>query len=132
MVNKILISNFPYPSQRAVFQKIDDPSVQLKIIHGFESPKPMPRADICPRLARDILQALLIHDRIAIELIEVTDLVQIFGFVNTIKLLQSDCFELIDHNGFNPVLAERLRITRSVWTARGSPPLSLCRWGAVL
>lgn len=105
-MNKILIDNFPYPSQAGVFQKLDDPSVQMEIVHGFEPRRPMPRAIICPRIASDVLQALLIHDRVAIELHAVTDLIQVFGFANTIRLLQSECLEIIDHNGFNPVLAK--------------------------
>lgn len=85
---------------------MDDPSARMEIVHGFESSAPLQRAVICPRIASDILQALLIHDRVAIELNAVTALVQTFGFANTVKLLQSECFEIIDHNGFNPVLAK--------------------------
>lgn len=106
IVNKILIDNFPYPSQAGVFQKVGEPSVRLEIVHGFESPAPIPRVVICPRIVSDILQALLIHDRVAVELTHVTGLVQAFGFANTIRLLQSNCFEIIDDNRFNPVLAK--------------------------
>lgn len=103
-MNKILVSNFPYPSQQFVLQHQDDPSLRLTIVHGFESRKPLQRSEICPRIASDILQAVLIHDCVAVELDAVYDLVQTFDFSNTIKLLQAGCFELIDHGGFNPAL----------------------------
>jgi hypothetical protein len=69
-MNKILLNNFPYPTQQIGAKKVGGAADPISFIHGFDT-EPLSIAATNQKLATDILQAILIHDVISLELIDV-------------------------------------------------------------
>ncbi len=105
-MNKIFLNNFPYPSQGFTAEGATDPRKHTSFVHGFDDVGIFQLETSRKRLAADILQAVLIHDIVSIELAAVWDLVRVFGFQDALKLLKSGIFEIVDHRGFTPALVQ--------------------------
>jgi hypothetical protein len=104
-MNKILLNNFPDPTQAIGVKQMGGSAVPVSFIHGFETEQ-QPITVFRQRMASDVLQAILVHDVVSLELMDIYNLVLVFGFIDTIKLLQTGCFEIIDHRGFSSVLIQ--------------------------
>jgi len=104
-MNKILLNNFPYPTQHIGAKQMGGSAKPVSFIHGFETEE-KPITEFRKRMASDLLQAILVHEVVSLELMDIYNLVLVFGFDDTIKLLQAGCFEIIDHRGFSSVLIQ--------------------------
>jgi hypothetical protein len=119
-MNKLLLSNFLNLSQRVTGHMMNDHTTQFSFVHGFDVG--LYQGEIVyPRLASGILQAILVHDVIAIELHNIYELVHIFGFPDAMKLLQSDGIEIVNHGGLNPILRQKGTNYEVMFATDGEP-----------
>jgi hypothetical protein len=100
--SKILLTNFSDPSVKITLTNQTQPDSKLLGLTGFElnlNPQ-QKEAEICDI----ILNSILVHDKVVIEGVNLSELVKIFGLDDVILLLKDECLELLNTIGLRPFL----------------------------
>lgn len=101
--NGIFIDNF-YQQNMTLDIKMESSNESSKVITGFH-PK-LDSREIKERVVSEIFKALLLHDKLVLRTNELLDIIKAFGINDTILLLKTNKFELIDDKGLTMVLGE--------------------------
>ena len=67
----------------------------------------IPASNIKTQALTDVISALLIHDKLSINTVSLLYLIEVFGYRDTVKLLESNAFEIIDDGYFGPMITGR-------------------------
>jgi hypothetical protein len=115
--NKIFINNFY--EQAAAFRVTSDNSAEThKMVTGLH---PQIEDNLAKRIiVSEIFKGLLLHDKIVFSTINLLNIIDAFGIKDTIKLLKTNKFELVDDSGFTLVLREELNKTYSLTDLQNS------------
>jgi len=104
--NKILIDNFYDFNLELTF------SNNYKVIQGLHLD--MNELKIKQQTISEIFKALLLHDKIVISTSNLFQIERVFGLQDTVLLLKTNRFELIDDNGLTIALKEKLQNQYSI------------------
>ena len=99
-MNKIFINNFSHPSQVLTAEAISvtGKSETRKFIHGFDPP--MDDKAEAEQVCIDIINSILIHEKLVIPSFALISVASVFGLQNVLTLLNNNIIELVDCNGF--------------------------------
>jgi hypothetical protein len=97
------LSSFPHPAFRADLTRDQrGKGPEVKMFCGFEGPPD--KHDCLNRIRSDVITSLLVHDKIALEIAHLTDMLETFGFEDSITILQSGCLEIVNDEGLQPIV----------------------------
>lgn len=103
-MNKVLLHNFPRILKQYKIDVAEDPDLMCgdnKAVDYISTEMHLPKSHdpIIPKLRSDILSALILHEKLCIDIYDVIHLLNLFGTDNIINFLASKSIEVYDDLG---------------------------------
>ena len=99
-MNKALLHNFPAKLDKYGMQSIDDPDLMIggrNDVDFFMVGMDLVKSGLVgAELRSDILSALILHDKLCMNIFDIIQLINLFGVDNCIRFLESKSFEVYD------------------------------------
>jgi len=102
-MSKILLSSF-YSQLQKMTVKSDSNSATHEYLTGFDFPES--KEDKRRKGISQVVQSLLVHDKLCIARNDLLTIISYFGTEDTISLIQNGVLEIFDDNGFSIALLE--------------------------